>query len=250
MISIRAFLLAAALGAAALPASADIAVAPDATGRFVYVQDFDTLGATSRAFDWRDNDTLPGWRLLNFVEQPLVTPTYRGDTGDDAGGSFYSYGLEGDSNRALGAVGTGGSYFGTPASGQLAGYIAVSLRNAGARGIDAVRVAFEGQQWRQGASDDLNVLVFEYGVGEEFGHVEWMRPGAGFDFESPSPLIVTPSGAPVFGRDPLAKQALGGVITPAWTAGSRLWLRWSVRNNFSFDHGLAIDDVKVEVERF
>jgi hypothetical protein len=68
--------------------------------------------------------------------------------------------------------------------------------------------------------------------------------------KSPSPLIVTPSGAPVVGRDPPAKQATGGTITPASRAGSRLWLRWAVRNHYSFDHGLAIDDVKVEVERF
>jgi hypothetical protein len=242
-------LLGAALLAVALPATADIQVTPDATGRYVYVQDFNTLGATSRAFEWRDNDTLPGWRLLNFVEQPLVTPTYRGDTGDDTGGSFYSYGLEGDSDRALGGLGSGGGYFGTPAAGQLAGYITVSFRNAGDRDIGSVKLAFEGQQWRQGASDDLNRLVFEYGVGDEFGHVEWVRPGAGFDFESPSPLIVTPAGSPVYGRDALAKQALGGVIRPAWTAGSRLWLRWVVRNHQGFDHGLAIDNLKLTVER-
>lgn len=242
--------LAVVLAAAAAPAAADIAVAPNPSGRFVYTQDFNTLGASSRAFEWLDNVTLPGWRLLNFVEQPLVTPSYRGDTGDDSGGSFYSYGVEGDSDRALGGLGSGGGYFGTPAAGQIAGYMALSLRNVGSRGIGALRVAFEGQQWRQGASDDLNVMVFEYGVGEQFGHVQWMRPGAGFDFNAPSPLIVTPAGSPVHGRDPLAKQALGGVITPAWVGGSRLWLRWVVRNNFSFDHGLAIDNLKVEVDHF
>jgi hypothetical protein len=231
------------------PVAADIAVVPDAAGHFSYTQDFDTLGAGSRAWDWRDNDTLPGWRLLNFVEQPLVTPTYRGDVGDDSGGSFYSYGLEGDANRALGAVGSGGGYFGTPAAGQVAGYITASFRNAGTAGIRRVHIAFEGQQWRQGASDDLNVLAFEYGVGEEFGHVDWVRPGVGFDFNSPSPLLVTPAGSHVYGRDPLARQRLGGFISPDWPAGSRLWLRWVVRNNYSFDHGLAIDDVTVEVER-
>lgn len=245
--------LAAAITAAlalATPAAADITVAPAADGRFVYLQDFNSLGATSRAFDWRDDHTLPGWWLLNFVEQPLVTPTYRGDTGDDSGGSFYSYGLEGDRDRALGGLGSGGGYFGTPAAGQLAGYIAVALRHAGPRPIAALRIGFDGQQWRQGASDDLNQLVFEYGVGEDFGHVQWVRPGAGFDFRSPSPLLVTPAGSAVFGRDPLARQALGGTITPAWTPGSRLWLRWTVRNHHGFDHGLAIDNLKVEVDHF
>lgn len=231
------------------PVAADIAVVPDAVGHFRYTQNFDTLGADRRAYDWRDDDTLPGWRLLNFVEQPLVTPTYRGDTGESSSGSFYSYGLAGDGNRALGAVGSGGGYFGTPAAGQLAGFITASFRNASDADIRRVHIAFEGQQWRQGASDDLNVLVFEYGVGEEFGHVEWVRPGIGFDFNSPSPLIVTPTGEPVFGRDPLAKQQLGGLILPNWTPGSRLWLRWVVRNNYGFDHGLAIDNVAVEVVR-
>lgn len=250
MTCLPAGLLALALLGAALPARADIAVAPDASGRFTYRQDFNALGHSSRSHDWRDNQTLPGWRLLNFVEQALVTPTYRGGDGSSAGGSFYSFGLEGDANRALGAVGTGGSYFGTPANGQVAGYIAVSFRNASRADVREVAVAFDGQQWRQGASDDLNTLDFEYGVGEAFGHVDWIRPGAGFDFASPSPQLVTPEGQAVYGRDPLARQALGGRLAVPWKAGSRLWLRWTVRNHLSFDHGLAIDDFRLVVDRF
>lgn len=41
----------------------------------------------------------------------------------------------------------------------------------------------------------------------------------------------------------------GSVIRPAWTLGSRLWLRWVVRNHQGFDHGLAIDNLKLTVER-
>lgn len=238
------------LSAAAGTASAELPVTFDASGSYRYAQSFDTLGATSRAFEWYDNRTLPGWHLLNFVEQPLVTPTYRGDTGDDGGGSFYSYGLEGDGNRALGALGSGGAYFGTPAAGRLAGYITVAFRNTGTTDIRRVDVRFDGQQWRQGASDNLNTMVFEYGVGEEFGHVAWIRPGRGFDFDSPSPLIGSAEGQVVFGRDRLARQALGGSLAPLWPAGAKLWMRWAFLNNHGFDHGLAIDDFRLSVDGF
>lgn len=245
----QAALLALACLAAAPAARAELPVKLDASGRYVYRQDFNTLGAVSRAYDWVDNQTLPGWSLLNFVEQPLVTPTYRGDVGDDGSGSFYSYGLEGDANRALGALGSGSAYFGTPAPGALAGYITVAFRNLSGQDLDRIAVRFQGQQWRQGASDNLNTLAFEYGVGEVFGHVNWVRPGKGFDFDSPSPLIGTPEGQVVNGRDPLASAQLGGALPTVWPAGAKLWLRWVVVNNHGFDHGLAIDDVELKAER-
>lgn len=230
-------------------ARAQVPVAPDAQGRFRYEQGFDALPASGASARWVDNQTLPGWFLFNFVEQPLVTPTLRVDDGRLSSGSFYSYGRPGERDRALGALGSGGFYFGTPVAGGQAGYIALALRHAGSAEIARLKLAFQGQQWRQAASDDVNTLVFEYGIGERIDLVErWTRPGSGFDFDSPSPELGSDTGTPLDGRSPAASRELGGQLaTPGWRPGQTLWLRWGQLNNHGYDHGLAIDRVRVSV---
>ena len=230
-----------------LPAAAQVLMQADAQGRLRYEQGFDSLPASGAPLRWVDNQTLPGWFLFNWVEQPLVTPTLRVDEGRSASGSFYSYGRPGERDRALGAVGTGGFYFGTPAAGTQAGYIALALRHAAARPVQRLRLAFMGEQWRQGASDDVNQLVFEYGIGERMDLVErWVRPGSGFDFDSPSPELVTDSGSALDGHGPAASRRLGGLLTGLdWRPGQLLWLRWGFLNNHGFDHGLALDKLSL-----
>lgn len=229
--------------------SAQIVVAPDSQGRFRYEQNFDALPSSGASSRWTDNQTLPGWFLFNFVEQPLVTPTLRVDHGSLATGSFYSYGRVGSTDRALGAVGAGTFYFGTPVSGGQAGYAALALRHGGTAEIARLRLAFQGQQWRQAPSDDLNRIVFEYGVGERMDQVQtWVRPGSGFDFDSPSPELGSATGRPLDGQSPAASRSLGGTLsTPGWLPGQTLWLRWSFLNNYGYDHGLAIDQLSLSV---
>ncbi|MEC5386751.1 hypothetical protein VVD49_13535 [Uliginosibacterium sp. H3] len=230
-------------------AVAQVVVVPDATGRFRYVQDFDKLPATGMSSRWIDNRTLPGWFLFNGVEQPLVTPTLRIDDGQLGSGAFYSYGRAGSTDRALGAVGTGAFYFGTPAPGGQAGYAALALRHGGSVEITRLKIAFQGQQWRQAQSDDVNTIVFEFGIGERLGDVQsWVRPGRGFDFDSPSPELGSVSGVPLDGHSPAASRSLGGMLsTTGWLPGQTLWLRWSFLNNFGYDHGLAIDQLSLNL---
>jgi len=240
--------LGALLAACCGTAQAQVAVQPTAGVPFRYVQDFNTLAAVAGTHRWHDNQTLPGWYLLNFVEQELVTPTYRVNRGDSASGSFYSYGLADESDRALGVVGAGGAYFGTPASGAPAGFIALALRNTGERTLNAVQLQYRGQQWRQGASDDVNTLVLQYGFGETIADVPaWTTPGAAFDFESPSPTLVSENGSALNGRSAAASRSRGGRFAVHWAPQAVLWIRWAFRNNLGYDHGLAIDDVVVTV---
>ena len=242
-------LLAAAALLGGVAAQAQIAVTPDAQGRFRYVQSFDSLPASGAGGRWLDDQTLPGWFLFNFVEQPLVTPTLRVDEGRLATGSFYGYGRSGASDRALGAVGTGGFYFGTAVAGGQAGYLALALRHAGSAEITRLKLAFQGQQWRQAASDDVNSIVFEYGIGERMDLVQhWVRPGSGFDFDSPSPELGSATGTPLDGHSPAASRSLGGTLaTPGWRPGQILWLRWGFLNNHGYDHGLAIDKLSLSL---
>lgn len=240
--------LAALLAAGCGLAQAQVNVLPTGAAPFRYSQDFNALASAAGTHRWFDNQTLPGWYLLNFVEQALVTPTYRVNQGDSASGSFYSYGLAGETNRALGVVGSGGAYFGTPASGTPAGYIALALRNASARTLTAVQLQYSGQQWRQGASDDVNTLVLQYGFGETVADVPtWTSAGAALDFDSPSPELVSDTGSALNGRSAAASRTRVGQLAVSWAPQAVLWLRWGFRNNFGYDHGLAIDDVVVTV---
>lgn len=230
----------------ALPTGAAVAqvvVTPDAMGRFRYEQGFDSLPASGLSAPWADNQTLPGWFLFNGVEQPLVNPGLRIDDGQLGSGSFYSYGRIGAPDRALGAVGTGAFYFGTPVAGGQAGYAALALRHGDTGEIRRLSLSFQGQQWRQAPSDDVNTIVFEFGIGDRMDHVQsWVRPGKGFDFESPSPELGSVTGTPLDGRSAAASRLLGGVLnTAGWTPGQTLWLRWGFLNNHGYDHGLAID---------
>lgn len=229
-------------------AQAQVAVTFNGNTGFRYTQDFNQLAAAPGTYRWYDNQTLPGWFLFNFVEQELVTPTYRVNNGDSASGSFFSYGLGSESDRALGAVGSGGAYFGTPAAGTNAGFMALALRNTTGQPLTRLSLQYTGQQWRQGASDDVNTLVLQYGLGETVADVQtWVAPGTAFNFDSPSHELVTDTGTALNGRAAAASLVRGGSLNVAWAPNAVLWVRWVFKNNHGYDHGLAIDDVVVTV---
>lgn len=244
----RALLAGAVLLGTACAALAQVAVVPGADGRFRYTQDFNTLPAAASA-RWLDDATLPGWLLRNFVDQPLVSPTLRVDHGSSSSGSFFSYGLPGSSQRALGAIGAGTFYWGTPAPGERAGYIALGLRNDSGQAIAQLQLAYSGQQWRQAPADDVHSIVVEWGLAATPGQVsQWQPAGSSLQFDSPSPQLVSPAGAALDGSAADASRRLSRTLALQWPAGQTLWLRWVFLNNHDNDHGLAIDDVQVDID--
>src|SRR6478735_2575618 len=85
-------------------------------------QDFDTLASSGTANAWSNDTTLDGWYL--FTGAGTAISTYNAADGTSSAGSFYSFGPATGSERALGGVASGGTYFGSPASGAIAGFIA------------------------------------------------------------------------------------------------------------------------------
>lgn len=77
---------------------------------FTYNQSFDSLAASGTSSAWANDSTLPGWSL--FVSNGNPPPTYAIDTGSSNGGAFKSLGASGNTDRALGGVGSSGTYFG------------------------------------------------------------------------------------------------------------------------------------------
>jgi autotransporter-associated beta strand protein len=202
-------------------------------------EDFDSLANTGTTNGWTNGSTLLGWFLFN--KDLAAITNYRADNGGSSTGSFYSHGATDATERALGGVGSGGAYFGSPASGAIAGWMAFAATNHSGSLLTEFTLAFEGEQWRNGGNTSAQTMVFEYGFGASFDAVStWIAPGGGFAWSSP---VVGATAGPVDGNTAGKVSNLGGLITNLnWTNGSTLWLRWVEVNDVGNDHGLAIDN--------
>lgn len=206
---------------------------------FTYSQDFNGLANTGTAIAWSNNATLTGWHLFN--KTPSAITTYEQGTGSSTAGAFLSYGSAASTERSLGGLASGGAYFGSPASGTVAGWIAVGFTNNTGSTITSFNIAFDGEQWRNGGNTTAQSMVLEHGIGASFTTVStWTAPGGNFDWASP---IATSTPAAVDGNVAGKVTGKGGVISGlTWTTGSTLWIRWIENNDAGNDHGLAIDD--------
>ncbi len=211
---------------------------------FAYTQSFDSLASSGAATAWANDSTLVGWSL--YTGAGNTVPTYL--PGDGAGntGSFYSFGAGGSTDRALGGVASGGTYFGSPASGAVAGYIAVAFQNTTGASLDGFNLNFAGEQWRNGGNTSAQAMVLEYGFGNSFAAVtSWAAPGGSFNWSSP---VTGATAAAVVGNGAGWVSAVGGTVTGLnWADSSTLWVRWTERNDVGNDHGLAIDNLSFSV---
>ncbi len=205
-----------------------------------YTQNFDTLAASGAGLAWANNSTLPGWFLFNKNLASITS--YVAGNGASNTGSFYSLGLSTD--RALGGVASGGAYFGSPAQGAVAGWIALAVRNDTGGSVDGITLRFNGEQWRNGGNTEPQPMVLEYGMGATFSDVpEWLPAGANFNWQSP---VATGTAAAVDGNAAGRVNNVGGDLRGlGWAPGATLWLRWVELNDVGNDHGLAIDDVSI-----
>lgn len=234
----RLFALSTAAAATffALPAAAVISVSSPS---FVYGQNFDSLTTTSgTTVPWAQNSTLPGWSL--FISTLADVTTYGADTGSSTTGAFRSFGSSGSGERALGGLASGGTYFGSPASGAVAGYIAVAFSNDTGAALPGFTLRYDGEQWRNGGNTSAQSLVAEYGFGNAFGTVaSWTAAGSSFNVTS---VVNSATAAAVDGNVAGNIPGLGGSINTNWAAGQTLWVRWVDLNDVGSDHGLAIDN--------
>ena len=214
-----------------------------------YSQSFDTLAVSASGNSWKNDLTLPGWYLFR---QPAASPSaissYNADAGANNAGAFLSYGASGSSDRALGGLGSGGSYFGSPASGTVAGWFALALSNATGNPITDLDLSFNGEQWRNGGNTSEQTMVLEYGFGSSFEQVSnWTSTEPSFNWSSP---IATSTAAAIDGNSTGRISDVGGILdlsTTPWAADTTLWLRWTEVNDPGSDHGLAIDDLTISI---
>jgi predicted extracellular nuclease len=204
-----------------------------------YSQNFDTLASSNTSIPWANDVTLPGWFLFRQPTPGTAISTYDANNGSSNAGSFYSYGSSSD--RALGGLGSGGAYFGSPATGNIAGWIAFSATNTTGGTISQVNLTFNGEEWRNGGNTAAQTMVLEYGFGASFTTVPtWTAPGSTFNWTSP---VATATPATVDGNSAGLVANRGGTLSGlTWGNSDTLWIRWVERNDTGNDHGLAIDN--------
>lgn len=228
------------LGAAAVVGMAQAQVAYTSAGT-IYSQNFDTLASSGTGIEWNNNSTLPGWFLYRQPAPGTALATYDAATGTSTSGTFKSYGASGSTERALGGLGAGSTYFGSPASGAVAGWIAVAFNNTTGGTLNSFTVSFDGEQWRNSGNASAHTMRFEYGFGDPFTSVvAWTAPGGTFDWAST--VTGSPAGALDGNSTGLVAGRGGSISGLSWAAGETLWLRWVEVNDTGDDHGLAIDN--------
>ncbi len=210
-----------------------------------YTQDFDTLVTTGTNTTWANDSTLDAWSLFRQPSPGTAIATIDAGSGSSNNGSFYSYGTGASTERALGGLGSGGTYFDSPATGAVAGWMAVALQNTTGVTINSLNVHYDGEQWRNSGDGAAQTMTMQYGFGTTFtGVTTWNNAGSAFEFTSPQPT--GPAGALDGNAAPNRTANIGGTLTSLnWTAGSTLWVRWVETNESGSDHGLAIDNVVV-----
>ncbi|WP_373541827.1 ExeM/NucH family extracellular endonuclease [Chamaesiphon sp.] len=206
-----------------------------------YSQDFDTLANAGTGNAWVNDTTIAGWSLFRQPAPGTAIPTYNADAGSSNTGSFYSYGSTSSTDRALGGLASGGTYFGSPGTGSVAGWIAFAATNTSGGTIDTVNVNFNGEQWRNGGNTTAQSMVLQYGFGSAFNAVTtWNTPGVSFNWPSP---VATATAAAVNGNVTGLVSNVGGALNSLnWANTDTLWLRWIENNDVGNDHGLAIDN--------
>ena len=207
-----------------------------------YSQNFDGLAATNATgITWLNNSTLPGWYL--FTGSNVALSTYSAETGSTGNATFCSYGAtNGGSERALGGLGSGGIYWGSPAPSAVAGYLAIAFTNSSGTTINSVSVGYNGEQWRKENNASAQTMVLQYGFGNTFGGVSsWSTPGGNYNWASP--VTGATAAAAVNGNIAGHVSGRGGTLNSlGWLSGTTLWIRWIEVNDAGNDHALAIDD--------
>ncbi|MCS7035753.1 MAG: hypothetical protein NZM41_03735, partial [Saprospiraceae bacterium] len=204
-----------------------------------YNQNFDVLAPSGTNNPWTNHSTIPGWHLFRQPAPGTALTSYNSSDGSSTTGSMYSFGSTSSSERALGALASGGTYWGSPSAGSVAGWIAVAFLNSTGTTISQMQITYDGEQWRD-ANTTPQSLIVEYGIGASFTTVAtWTLAGAPFNFNSP---VNSNSGA-INGNTVGKVAGIGGLIGGlTWNPGQLMWIRWRVTNAVGNDHGLGIDN--------
>ena len=213
------------------PGGSSIAI----SGTGSYDQGFDTLPDIGSTV-WTDNTTLPSW----YAQRTGSGTSLSASNGSSTAGDLYSYGTS-LVDRALGSLGSGNAAAGGFAWG-------VSFQNATDRTAILGNLAFAGEQWRYISSAAAQTITFSYQIGTAV--VSNLTPGSDAGWTAISALSFT---SPVTagttgardGNDAANRVELSAILNLQLLPGECITFRWRDIDHSGTDHGLAIDDFRV-----
>lgn len=197
-----------------------------------YAENFDTLANTGTS-----NSVPNGWDFTEVGTSGSANGLYTAGNGSANAGDMYSFGAAGSTDRAFGGL----------LSGTLNPTVGVQFLNNTGAVIEALTVAYTGEQWRLGAINRAaDRLDFQYSTNAtSLGTGTWTDFDA-LDFNSP---ITTGTAGPLDGNAAANRQALSATITGlSIPSGASFWLRWADFNVASSDDGLAVDDFSLTAQ--
>lgn len=221
---------AAILAALLAPASAHAVspLTPYSLTSTTYGQSFDSLANTGTS------QALPaGWQIAELGSSTSGSDdNYAAGNGSSNQGNVYSFGAAGSSDRALGSLTSGTA---TPL------YFGAILQNALGTTINALSIAYTGEQWRL-ANGTGDALLFEYSTdATSIVNGNWTRVTS-LDF-NPVFSNGTATGAALDGNLSANRSSVSGTIANlAIASGARFGLRWTDLDMTGSDQGLAVDD--------
>jgi hypothetical protein len=245
------------------------AVIAYSTAGSTYAQNFDSLPSTPTntslipsGQEWKDDTSTPGtgyvsipgwylWSTLDPDPPPATTPEngfndhqrLRAGSGNSGTGSFYSFGVNSTTERALGSVSSNTT--GTD-------FIGVRFTNTTGVSLTQFTLSYDGEQWRDGgaAAPNAQSLTFGYKVGAATVQESGYTTVSALNFTSPV-FTNTGGGAAVVGNT-AGKTSIGPTTVViqglSWDPGTDFWLRWSDPNDAGNDHGLAIDNLSFSAQ--
>lgn len=188
-----------------------------------YSQDFNSLANSGTS------SVLPdGWSLAETGAN--ANNSYAAGTGSSNIGNTYSFGILNSTERALGGV----------ASISLIPSYGVSFVNNLAGPITSLQLSYSGELWRVGSSGVTNTLRFSYSL-----DATSLTSGTYTNFTDLD-YVVAPVGAAGFRDGNANSTAISGTIVGLnIERGATFFLRWAGANEPNDDHGLAIDDFRL-----
>lgn len=204
------------------------------TGPGFYTQTFDSL-PSSGVPNWVDDSTLPGW----YAQRTGSGTTLLSTSGSSSIGALYSYGST-PADRALGGLGSG-------SAGSFA--YGVSFRNSTTATLTLTTLTYTGEQWRYSGTATAQSINFSYQIGPSA--ISALTPGSDsgwtavntLDFTSP---IISGNTGALNGNAATNRRAISTNLNLQLAPGEWITLRWRDIDHAGGDHGLAIDDFRLD----
>lgn len=174
---------------------------------------------------------LTGWQASNLGNS--ATTEFRSQNGSlsgSGGRGVISYGTNGSTERALGAL---------PTSNQINPFGLVLVNNSQDT-YQKISVSFVGEQWRRGEPGVNNIMTFAYGEAANIAGGLTAVPA--LSFSNPN-TQAAPTEVALDGNLPANQVAISGTITGLnWAPGETLVLRWTISEGSGQDNGMGIDN--------